>query len=115
MRLAVPAAIVFVLILSGCQTPSRQELLDEGMAHFQVDRTEEARAVLERLLSYYPGDPDGLYVLGRVYHKRKEYPQAIYYYRCCIDAAPSYRVARAWLERAEAESGLQGGDFRFQP
>ena len=109
------AGVLLALLLAGCGVPSREELRSEAMAQYQVGRMPESKVTLDRLLAQYPGDPDGLYMMGRIHQSERAYPQALYYYRSCLEAAPWHKLARQWLTNAEQESGLKAEPFQFEP
>ena len=99
-------------LLWGC-APSREELLNTGISEFQAGRNEAAKVTFHRTLQYYPGDPEAYYALGRIWHQEGNLPQAIFYYRSCLDAAPWHDRARIWLERAVVDAKSEPDAFNY--
>lgn len=113
MKHAPVAAAMLLCLVAGCAGPSREELRDEAIAQFQVGRLDQARQALGELLSQYPSDPEGLYYMGRVCHAEGDLSQAIYYYRACLDAQPSFAAAQEWLAKAERETNQKTAPIRM--
>ena len=78
----------------------------DAIAAFQVGRVAEAKALLERSLSWRPADPEALYYMGRIACTEQEWERAIGYFGRCIDVDPAFPTARQWLRFAEQSSGL---------
>jgi predicted Zn-dependent protease len=111
----IAAGMLLALLLAGCGAPSREDLRTQALSQYQVGQTMDAKVTLERLLAQYPGDPDGLYLMGRICQSEHAYPQALYYYRSCLETAPWHEPARRWLTNAEQESGLKAEPFQLEP
>ena len=112
MGKAALMAVVLTGLLWGC-APSREELLETGKNEFTAGRTEQAKATFQRTLYYYPGEPEAMYALGRIWHSEGNLPQAIFYYRSCLDSAPWHGRARIWLERAVVDAKSEPEDFGY--
>jgi Flp pilus assembly protein TadD len=113
MGKAFIAAAVLAALTLGCATPTRQDLLEKGKSEFMAGRTEQAKATFHRTLYYYPEEAEARYALGRIAHKEGNLPEAIFYYRSCLDSAPYHERARMWLERAVIEANTEPEPFDY--
>jgi tetratricopeptide (TPR) repeat protein len=109
------AVWIVLTVLAGCQTPTTQQLVADGVTQFQVGRLDKAKATLTRALDQSPSSPAALFYMGRIHHLEGFYEQAIYYYQCCIDADPSRADAQRYLDEAQAKAGPAGDRLRFIP
>ena len=110
---SVPIVVVVCLLLIGCGAPPRWQLQQQALSQYQMGQLDEAADTLDRLLDTYPGDPEGLLLMGRVHHTRGQYPQALYYYQSRLSSDPGNERCRRWLTAAENESGLKSESFGF--
>ncbi len=109
------AVWICVVALSGCGGPDTRQLVRQGASQFQTGQIDKAEATLKRALAVSPSDPAALFYMGRVYHAREFYEQAVYYYQCCLDADPSYPDVSKYLSQAQRQAGPAGAKLRFIP
>lgn len=109
--------MAMALLVGGCSDADQNSITNRNNAisEFQVGHVAEAKAMFERSLSWRPADPEALYYMGRIACVEQEWEIAIYYFQCCIDAAPSFPTARQWLLYAEKSAGAVGDKLRFIP
>ena len=113
MGKAFIAVAVLAALMWGCGAPTRQDLLEKGKNEFMAGRSEQAKATFHRTLYYYPDEAEARYALGRIAHKEGNLPEAIFYYRSCLDSAPYHERARMWLERAVVEANTEPEPFDY--
>ncbi len=103
-------ACATALLASGCQSPTISALFKAGVSEYQLGHLEAARQRLTQVLNRSPSHPGALFYMGRISHAEKRYEEAIYYYRCCLDADPAYPgVAELLLEaRRQIRTGAGG-------
>jgi Flp pilus assembly protein TadD len=111
---ALLSVAVLASVLIGCEPPpARDQLLETAKNEIQAGQTDQAKVTLDRVRYYYPGDPEALYGLGRIAHKEGNLPQAMFFYRACLDSAPWHDRARLWLERAVVEAATEPEPFGY--
>ena len=107
-----------ILWLGACGPPTGDDEMGyrhQAIAHFQVGRLDEAKALLDQSLYPNPGDPVALFYLGRIAFEQRDWEEAIYRFQCCLGADPGHPTARDWLLRAETAAGTVGPRLRFIP
>jgi len=104
-----------LLALSGCQAGGLEQRLKRGITDFQLGRLEKAKAQFEQALAISPSNADALFYMGQIHQAEGAYEHAIYYYQCCVDAAPGYPRVREYLASAEKQAGMVGPGLRFIP
>ena len=98
--------ILLILLVSafafiGCgNSPTTEALVRRAVGDLQAGRIDPAKVSLRQALDQSPSDPAALYYMGRICHAEKRYEQAAYYYRCCLDADPSFAFAHKYLAEA---------------
>jgi protein O-GlcNAc transferase len=61
---------------------------ETALRHHQAGRLDEAESIYRQILTAQPGDPQALYLLGRVEHQRGRFPQAAALAALAIEADP---------------------------
>ena len=107
--------LLCVVVLSGCGGPDTRQLVTQGVSQFQTGRLDKAEATLKRVLAVEPSNPDALFYMGQVYQAREFYEMAVYYYQCCLDAAPGYPGVAEHLTKAQQQAHPAGEKLRFIP
>jgi len=106
---------VVAFVASGCG-PGLMETRQTAIDKFQLGKIDEAKALLDRVLSRYPSDGVSLFYMGRVYHAKGFHEQAVFYYQSCLDAEPRMTAeVRPWLDKAKADAGTAGQKLIFIP
>jgi tetratricopeptide (TPR) repeat protein len=108
------AACVGGALLAGCG-PTTGQIVNDGVAQYQLGHLEQAKATLKQALDRSPSNPDALFYMGRICHVQKFYEQAISYYQFTLDADPSYPEVQRFLAKAQRDAGLVGPGLRFIP
>ena len=101
--------------LTGCGGRTHDKLISEGIADFQVGKLDDAKAKLEAGLAAKPHHADGLFYMGRLHHVRGELGRAVFYYQCCLDAAPGHPGAKKYLAQARRQLGPEAETLRLVP
>ena len=101
--------------VSGCRGRSYDKLISDGVADFQVGRLEAAAAKLERGLAGKPHHADGLFYMGRLHHTRGQLARALFYYECCLDAAPGHPGVKKHLAQVRRQLGATAETLRVVP
>ena len=114
-RLALCLVVAVLFVAVGCPGPSSSELRTRGISEFQVGHLDKAKTSFQQVLDRYPSDAESLYYIGRVNQAQGNYEQAIYYYQCALDAAPGFKEAAVWLDRARRESGADSQRLKIIP
>ena len=103
MRYLALCGLLAAMAVGGCGPTQKQK----AIAEFEVGHVDQARAMLKEVLERTPSDPEALYYMGRAMHAQKNYVQAIYFYRSCLDADPGCAPAKRFLVKAEQEAGME--------
>jgi tetratricopeptide (TPR) repeat protein len=101
-RVALLLLLSFFNLRAGAQDPSPNDLFQNGLAAYQNQRYDDARAYFERLLSLRPGDAHVMHNLALSYFKLEQKPLALAYWRKALNISPHYRpalVSREFLEQ----------------
>jgi tetratricopeptide (TPR) repeat protein len=103
-------------LAAGCMpAPDSEDLIAQGVKEYNTGRLDRSEITLKKALTLESHNPEALYYLARIYHARKDYPNAIFYYQSTIDRQPNYPGARLMLEMAQKEAGSVGPMLRIIP
>lgn len=100
-------AFAMATILIGCGAPTTDEIKIQALREFNAGQYEKCRPKLQVVLDSHPTDADCLYATARILHMEGQLDRAIFYYRCCLDAAPGYPLAASYLKLAQLDADVQ--------
>lgn len=91
LRLGAPAraAVVLaalVLLPAAAEAPSPYDAVDEGNAHYEAERFQEAAEAYERALQALPDEPRVLFDLGDAFYGQRRYNEALEHYTKALQA-----------------------------
>lgn len=107
-------AVLAAAFAAGCG-PSPEDIRTQAVSKIQLGHVDEAKQLFQRVLDRRPSDPVALYHMGRIAQTEGFHEQAVYYFQCCLDAAPGFYEARDQLDEARRQAGAAGDKLMFIP
>ncbi|MFQ5454956.1 MAG: ABC transporter substrate-binding protein [Nitrospirota bacterium] len=94
-----------------------KEIFERGKKYYSNGEEELTIIELEKLVSDFPSSPlinETFFILGRIYHKRREYSKSIYYFKNVLERFPSsefaltarYELALTYFENGDMKDAL---------